>query len=145
MQTEKKDTMSKIEIFLVVLFVLLSLISSVAKKKKKVTAAQYPPAPEPEEWEEESVMQEFFEAYNTVSRKKTENFSEKGDYFTYETAASNYDSMSQYRDEFLAKKQPEEAQHIENEEEKNREFDFSTEELYKGIIYSEILQRPKYL
>jgi hypothetical protein len=36
-------------------------------------------------------------------------------------------------------------QSIENEEEKNLEFDFNAEELYKGIIYSEILQRPKYL
>jgi hypothetical protein len=136
--------MSKIEIFLVVLFVLLSLISSIAKKKKRTTAAQHPPLT-PEEWEEEPFMQDILEAYNTTSRQKTENFAEKRDYFTYETAASNYDRTSKQRDGFSAKKQPDAMQSIENEEEKNLELDFNTEELYKGIIYSEILQRPKYL
>jgi hypothetical protein len=135
---------SKIEIFLVVLFVLLSLISSIVKKKKGTTAVQHPP-PTPEEWEEEPFMQEILEAYNATSRQKTENFAEKRDYFTYETAASNYDRRSQQKDEFSAKKQPDEIQSVENEEEKKLEFDFNTEELYKGIIYSEILQRPKYL
>jgi hypothetical protein len=137
--------MSKIEIFLVVLFVLLSLISSAVKKKKKVATAKYPPASEPEEWDEEIVRQDVFESYDTASRQKTENFSENGNYFTYETAANHYDSTSQYKDKILAKKQPEAVQIVENEEEKSREFDFSTEELYKGIIYSEILQRPDYL
>ncbi|MDR1346313.1 MAG: hypothetical protein LBK03_06390 [Bacteroidales bacterium] len=137
--------MSKIEILLIALFVILSFVSSAVKKWKRTVAPQYPPTVDSDEWEEEPLPQEIAEPSTVFSRLKIENFAENENYFTYETTAHNYNHAIQDRDEFSIKMQSDDVQYIENEKDKNWRFDFNAEELYKGIIYNEILQRPKYL
>ncbi|MDR1113161.1 MAG: hypothetical protein LBL18_05335 [Bacteroidales bacterium] len=137
--------MSKIEIFLIALFVILSFVSSAVKKWKGTVAPKFPPTIDSDEWEEEPLPQEIAEPSTVFSRLKVEKFAENENYFTHETTVHNYDHITQNRDEFSAKMQLNDVQYIENEEDKNWRFDFNAEELYKGIIYNEILQRPKYL
>lgn len=66
------------------------------------------------------------------------------DYFTYETLETET-----FEDELLQKNKVEKhvekkQQNIENEEVKNIDLQFNTQELTKGIIFAEILKRPNY-
>lgn len=70
------------------------------------------------------------------------NSSKNDEYFTYETlepeVSENFDEVAYYSQKNVENNQ----QIIENEEVKNTELQFDTEEIKKGIIYSIILEKP---
>ena len=113
------------------------LIEGLLKKGKETGKTIPTPPPFEEEFETE---EETWEPprMNVQNMRETETKSPKEpEYFTYERDAEEAGP-------FTEKKEPSleiNLQSIDNEDKKKPELHFDNEEIYKGVIYSEILKR----
>lgn len=64
------------------------------------------------------------------------------DYFTYERVEPEIEQPINKSETCFVDNVDNNVQNIENEEEKNPKLTFEMSEIYKGVIYSEILKRP---
>lgn len=122
-----------ISILVLIILGLAPTIIKAVKEKGKVVA----PPPVDESEFEETVFETA--AKNDVSkmRQTVPNSPNDSDYFTYETIDPEDDSFSEKE-----KSTPVNfSQTTDNEVEKMPQLNFDEEELYKGVIYSEILKR----
>lgn len=110
--------------------------------KKKQVKKSPPPFLNTEQEEEEYEPAVFSNAKEDYESRKSENISQENEYFTYETSEpSNEDSYETLAPKHEMKTQ-QISQDIQNEDEKSVLLTFEEDELYKGIIFSQILQRP---
>lgn len=81
-------------------------------------------------------------AVKTVSQSMSEEIPKNSSYFTYETFEPEI--PSEYREEETSLKETVEknVQITDSEDEKKLQISLEMEDLYKGVIYSEILKRP---
>jgi len=120
--------------------VLLPSIVKVVKEMKKGTPPPHAKRPATPSNTHRSLLSELEEKLNKTDsemRKKEPKVPKEPDYFTYETL----DSQSQEKRIPEVKNDEEILQSVENEEEGGMGLTMSEEEIYKGIIYSEILKR----
>lgn len=117
---------------LIILGLAPTIIKAVKEKGRVVTP---PPVDEPdfEDFEYETIAKED----DSKMRQTVTNSPNDSDYFTYETMDPETDSFVE-EERKTAVINP---QNIDNEKEKVPQFNFDEEELYKGVIYSEILKR----
>lgn len=117
---------------LIILGLAPTIIKAVKEKGKVVTP---PPVDEPdfEDFEYETIAKED----DSKMRQTVTNSPNDSDYFTYETMDPETDSFVE-EERKTAVINP---QNIDNEMEKVPQLNFDEEELYKGVIYSEILKR----
>ena len=85
--------------------------------------------------EEEDVEEEFFET--PEMQKSDPNLRNQTEYFTYETLTDSDDIVENASD--LKREKP--PQPSDNKEENIPELTMDGEEIYKGVIYAEILKR----
>lgn len=117
---------------LIILGLAPTIIKAVKEKGKVVTP---PPVDEPdfEDFEYETIAKED----DSKMRQTVTNSPNDSDYFTYETMDPETDSFVEEERKTVVIN----PQNIDNEKEKVPQFNFDEEELYKGVIYSEILKR----
>ena len=117
---------------LIILGLAPTIIKAVKEKGKVVTP---PPVDEPEfeDFEYETVAKED----DSKMRQTVTNSPNDSDYFTYETMDPESDSFVEEERKTAVKN----LQNTDNEMEKVPQLNFDEEELYKGVIYSEILKR----
>lgn len=110
------------------LMVLFTLVPSILARKKKLIP-QPQPVPE-EDIDEYAGMDDFLQESDVKVPKQEE-------YFTYETIDNNLEKNGQRQKiEFSNSSQV-----IENEIEEKGPLKLDADEIYKGVIYSEILKR----
>ena len=141
--------------------VALFFISSYAKaKKKKAQQAQRrqqqmrrQPAPAPVtpsfEESEKPLWQDFMENVQEeteekpfVSSSSYEEIPKNQSYFTYETIEPEIKEESHDKETSFGEAVEKNVQNIDNEGEKMSPISLDLEEIYKGVVYSEILKRP---
>lgn len=117
---------------LIILGLAPTIIKAVKEKGKVVTP---PPVDEPdfEDFEYETIAKED----DSKMRQTVTNSPNDSDYFTYETMDPETDSFVEEERKTAVKN----LQNTDNEMEKVPQLNFDEEELYKGVIYSEILKR----
>lgn len=117
---------------LIILGLAPTIIKAVKEKGKVVTP---PPVDEPdfEDFEYETIAKED----DSKMRQTVTNSPNDSDYFTYETMDPESDSFVEEERKTAVKN----LQNTDNEMEKVPQLNFDEEELYKGVIYSEILKR----
>ena len=126
----------------VVITIVVILAYFLLSPKKKQVKKNPPPLLNTEEEDgdvEPAVIPNVKENYKPLNR---ENLSQENKYFTYESS----DSSNEVSYETLTPKHEMKTENIsqviQNEDEKSVIFTFEEDELYKGIIFSEILKRP---
>ena len=140
------------------------LVNAYVKAKKKQAQAQQrqqqrqrqqqyqqtvtqDPAPEPQSarplWQEvvETVLQEEGSERENSSTSY-EEIPKNSSYFTYETYEPEITEETHREETFSEEPVEKSVQNIDNEIEKTGLISIEMEELYKGIVYSEILKRP---
>ncbi|MBO4382316.1 MAG: hypothetical protein J5799_05180 [Bacteroidales bacterium] len=122
-----------ISILVLIILGLAPTIIKVIKEKGKVVT----PSPVEESEFEDSLYETDATEDVPKMRQTVTNSPNDSDYFTYETIDPEDDSFSEKE-----KSTPVNfSQTTDNEVEKMPQLNFDEEELYKGVIYSEILKR----
>jgi hypothetical protein len=126
----------------VVITIAVILAYFLLSPKKKQVGKNPPPFlntdQEAEDFEH-TVIPQVKEHYETINR---ENISQENECFTYETADSSNEVSYETLTPKHEMKTEQISQDIQNEDEKSFILTFEEDELYKGIIFSEILKRP---
>ena len=81
-------------------------------------------------------------AVRPVTASSYEEIPKNQPYFTYETLEPEIKNESPIEEVSSVDSVEKNVQNIENESEKKLQISMDMEELYKGVIYSEILKRP---
>lgn len=145
-----------IPIAVVAIFILNSYIK-IKKKQAQVAQQQQkarrrpspPPVPPSFEENEKPVWQDIFESSQTepvsdpqVSATSYEEIPKNPSYFSYETIEPEIKEEPQNRETSFHEAVEKNVQNIDNKEEKMSPISLDMEDIYKGVIYSEILKRP---
>ena len=93
-------------------------------------------------WQEDSEIIPETETEFTVSSTLSEEIPKNQDYFTYETYEPEIKEEIPKEETSSKESVEKNVQNIDNEIEKTPPISLDMDELYKGIIYSEILKRP---
>lgn len=141
----------------VVAFFILNSYIKIKKKQAQATQQQQKarrrPSPAPVtpsfEENEKPVWQEIFESTQTesesdpqVSATSYEEIPKNPSYFSYETIEPEIKEEPQNRETSFHEAVEKNVQNIDNKEEKMSPISLDMEDIYKGVIYSEILKRP---
>ncbi len=125
-----------LEIVFPLLMVVLFAVPSIIKGAKKDVSPPKMNIP-PDDFEEND-----FELEIDSDLHKTEaNIPKEKEYFTYDDIGSYEDISSNRRVENPIKDPSVDSQIVDNEDKNIPEVSFDMEDLYKGVIYSEILKK----
>ena len=131
--------MKILDVVITIAVILAYFLLSPKKKQVKKNPPPFLNTEQEAEDFEHTVIPHVKEHYETPNR---ENISQENEYFTYETADSSNEVSYETITPKHEIKTEQISQDIQNEEEKSVIFTFEEDELYKGIIFSEILKRP---
>ena len=131
--------MKILDVVITIAVILAYFLLSPKKKQVKKNPPPFLNTEQEAEDFEHTVIPQVKEHYETPNR---ENISQENEYFTYETADSSNEVSYETITPKHEIKTEQISQDIQNEEEKSVIFTFEEDELYKGIIFSEILKRP---
>lgn len=130
----------------IIAFVLLRAYSKAKRKNQQQVQRKPKPNPFPQptvvsepEWE---TSETDYRYENTKEATSYEEIPKNNDYFTYESLEPEINVEKPVADSYSEKNVEINVQNIESEEEKKPQISLDMEELYKGVIYSEILKRP---
>ena len=130
----------------IIAFVLLRAYSKAKRKNQQQVQRKPKPNPFPQptvvsepEWE---TSETYYRYENTKEATSYEEIPKNNDYFTYESLEPEINVEKPVADSYSEKNVEINVQNIESEEEKKPQISLDMEELYKGVIYSEILKRP---
>ncbi|MEG2069918.1 MAG: hypothetical protein RR034_00885 [Bacteroidales bacterium] len=135
--------MDRIDIIITIGIALVYLFSVIKKKNAKNAENQTNSSSEEidsENFPFEEPIKEIKKS--TILEENSSNYSKNKEYFTYEDGNSmeNIVNNEEYNQANLLSNG--EIQSLENENETSINFEFTQEEIIKGIVYSEILKRP---
>ena len=130
----------------IIAFVLLRAYSK--SKRRAQQQAQRRPKPSP--FQQPTVMSEpewetLEPDYREEEAKQPTSYEEipkNSSYFTYESIEPEINGEGTSVESYSEKNVETNVQNIENEDEKKRQISIDLNEMYKGVIYSEILKRP---
>lgn len=139
-------------------FFFVSYSSKIKKRRQQLQQQEQqkarqrsarPMVPPTSESEEEPSWHEIFEFEQTVTKQgpsvassSYEEIPKNQSYFTYETIEPEIKENVRAEETSYNESVEKNVQNIDNEMEKSPQFSLDMKEIYKGVIYSEILKRP---
>ena len=139
-------------------FFFVSYSSNIKKRRQQLQQQEQqkarqrsarPMVPPTSESEEEPSWHEIFEFEQTVTKQgpsvassSYEEIPKNQSYFTYETIEPEIKENVRAEETSYNESVEKNVQNIDNEMEKSPQFSLDMKEIYKGVIYSEILKRP---
>lgn len=143
--------MNSLKDLIITAVVVLGYFLLFGRKRKKATQSkkqvQRPnqrqnPRPIFEEFMPEEPAVEHPETIMSESANNAEIYPKNEEYFTYETVTDDEVNFAENSEKKSTKTESDEKQDVGTQKENNSLIDFDSDELVKGVIYSEILQRP---